>query len=166
LQCYSNNSSFITILDYNILCKCNIHNFQISDICQSFILVMNIINKNDTFNNCKFLITKTVDKFLKNNLLTRHKRYDHRPFIYTINIINPLVKSMLYNYQLRKGDYIINQLYALTREQIEEYAHIYKVNIYIHIKLFMIYLRDVEPPHVSFVLHVYDIYIYTLYYFF
>jgi len=52
--------------------------------------------------------------------------YDHGPFIYTINIINPLVKSMIFNYELRKGDYIINQLYTLTREQIEEYAHIYK----------------------------------------
>lgn len=129
MQCYCNNSSFITILYYNILFKCNIHNFQISDICQSFKLVMNIINKNDTFSNCKFLITKTADKFLKNNLLLRHKRYDHGPYIYTINIINPLVKSMVYNYELRKGDYIINKLYALTREEIQENAHIYKVNI-------------------------------------
>jgi len=32
---------------------------------------------------------------------------------------------MVFNYELRKGDYIINQLYTLTREQIQENAHIY-----------------------------------------
>lgn len=98
------------------------------NICQSFSLVMNIINKNDIYDDCHSFILKTVKKIEQHNGLMKHNYYSHSAYVYKINILNPKIKSIIFNYALRK-DCIINRFYCLTKEELQINAHIYKVNI-------------------------------------
>jgi len=102
---------------------------------------MNIIQNNDTYNNCKMFIRNKLDKLIEQNILLRYKRYDHSAYIYNVNVANPKVKSIIYDKELRMRDYIISNFYSLTKEQMQVYAHIYKVNIYIHYTIYDIFKR-------------------------
>jgi len=92
---------------------------------------MKVITKSDTYDNSKILLGRTINKLVSKNIISRHKIYDHGSYVYTINVLSPLAKSVIWNYDFRSNDFIINNIYRLTREEIQIKSHIYKVNTYI-----------------------------------
>jgi len=80
---------------------------------------MKIITKSDTYDNSKIFLSRTINKLLAKNIISRHTIYDHGSYVYTINVLNQMAKSVIWNYDLRSNDFIINNIYRLTREEIQ-----------------------------------------------
>jgi len=88
------------------------------NICDSFELVM----KNDTFHNCKSYLKKTIEKLEKLNI-TKHQYFSHSAYKYKIKCMYSITESIIFNYQLRNDNFILEQLHKLNKDDINVYAH-------------------------------------------
>ncbi|XP_060865453.1 uncharacterized protein LOC132941425 isoform X2 [Metopolophium dirhodum] len=98
------------------------------NICDSFELVMNIIMKNDTYDNSKSFLKHTIEKFEKLNIITKNQDFSHSAYKYKIKCIHPITESIIFNYRLRNDNYILENLHKLKKDDVNVYAHIYKKN--------------------------------------
>lgn len=73
-------------------------------ICESFVLVMNIDNNNDTCNKCKIFMTRIIDKLEKYKVIFKNKINNKSQCFYKMNVTNHLIKCFIFNYQLRSKD--------------------------------------------------------------
>jgi len=92
---------------------------------------MKVITNSDTYDNSKKFLCRTINKLIEKNIITRHTIWDHGSHLYKINVSNQLSKSIIWNFDLRSNDFIINNIYRLTMEEIQIKSHIYKVNTYL-----------------------------------
>jgi len=60
------------------------------NICDSFVLVMNIVTTTNTYNNYKIFMTKTINKLEKYEIIFENRRFNYSANIYFDQFHQPL----------------------------------------------------------------------------